>query len=531
MKTFPRLRLAALLLAVWLAGSGPGRADDAPVQTPPGAPALAPATDTAAPAAAPAADNAAPAAAPVLPAPVPLPPVPAANPELRLNFRGVPVDTVLDYLSKAGGFVIVRDAAVSGTVDVWSQQPLNRDEAVALLHSILNDRGYAVIRNDRVLRIVRRDDARSQDLPIQSGSDPAAVPKTAEIVTQIIPIRHTAAAKLMDNLRPLLPAGALLTANEDSNSLLITDTRTNIRRMMEIILALDTAVSSILDIKVYQLRYAKAEDTANVINKVFESPSKTTTGTSNQSGGRNMFGPPRMQGGDTQTAANNEAKQVATYVKAVADTRGNAVVVTAPAAVLSQIQELVTQLDVATEATTVLAVFPLRYADATEVANSLATLYGTSTTSTGTGSQNNRQGFFQRVFGQNQPGQSGQQQTTDSSRLAEAKVVAVADTRINAVIVTASSSTLTNIKEVLAQLDRTPANVPRVYTYTLENADLGDVQTLLEGMFSELDSTSSTSTRSSGTSSGSSSTNRSSSSGSSSSSSTNRSGSSSSSNF
>src|SRR4051812_16296567 len=57
---------------------------------------------------------------------------------LRLNFRGVPLDMVLNYLSEAAGFIIVLETEPKGKVDVWSNQPLNKDEAVDLLNTILN---------------------------------------------------------------------------------------------------------------------------------------------------------------------------------------------------------------------------------------------------------------------------------------------------------------------------------------------------------------------------------------------------------
>ena len=68
---------------------------------------------------------------------------------LRLNFRGVPLDMVLNYLSDAAGFIIVLEGKVEGKVDVWSNQPLTKDEAVDLLNTILNKNDYAAIRNGR----------------------------------------------------------------------------------------------------------------------------------------------------------------------------------------------------------------------------------------------------------------------------------------------------------------------------------------------------------------------------------------------
>jgi type II secretory pathway component GspD/PulD (secretin) len=447
---------------------------------------------------------------------VPAPPVPSAlppeapavrptdNPELRLNFKGAALDTVLDYLSQAGGFVIVREAPVSGTVDIVSHNPLTADEAVALLHTVLNDRGLAVIRTERTLRIVRRDDARARDIPVCSGSDPATVPRTSEIVTQIVPLRHTTATKLMETLKPLVPAGATMTANEDGNALVITDTRANIRRLLEVVQAIDTTVSSILDIQVMSLRYADATETADVINKVYETPSAKAGTQSSRGSGRGageFFARMRGfggEGGDSAAASDTsaEARQTASYVKAVADQRGNAVVVTAPAEVLPQIAELVAELDLPSEAVTTLRVFPLRYADATQIANVLTGLYPDTTTSSSSGGGGTRSrgggmpGFGGMPFGPQAQTQQGSSQS--QRKLSEAKVLAVADTRTNSVIVSASSATVEDIERVVKELDATPANVPIVHVYQMENADVTRAKEILDSMFEDLDSSSTT---------------------------------------
>ena len=91
---------------------------------------------------------------------------------LRFNFRGVPLDMVLNYLSDAAGFIIVLETDVKGKVDVWSNQPLTKDEAVDLLNTVLNQNGYAAIRNGRTLTIVKRDEAKKRDIAVKSGNDP-----------------------------------------------------------------------------------------------------------------------------------------------------------------------------------------------------------------------------------------------------------------------------------------------------------------------------------------------------------------------
>src|SRR5882672_3507392 len=96
-----------------------------------------------------------------------------ADQELRLNFRNAPLEMVLNYLSEAAGFVIVLDTEVKGKVDVWSNRPVSKEEAVDLLNSMLKKNGYAAIRNANTLTIVKRDEAKTRDIPVKKGNDPA----------------------------------------------------------------------------------------------------------------------------------------------------------------------------------------------------------------------------------------------------------------------------------------------------------------------------------------------------------------------
>ena len=211
----------------------------------------------------------------------------ATGEQLRLNFRGAPLDAVLDYLSKEAGFVIIRDTEITGRVDVWSYQPLNKDEAIDLLDTILNTKGYAAIRNGRMLTIVSQDEAKTRDIPVRKGSDPAEIRKTDEMVIQIIPVRYADAVQLVENIRPLLPSYATVTANQSGNAIILTDTQTNIRRMAEIVQALDTSISEVSTVKVFTLEKADSTEIATMINNLFQ--------TQNTGGSRTSARQQRMQ--------------------------------------------------------------------------------------------------------------------------------------------------------------------------------------------------------------------------------------------
>ncbi len=190
---------------------------------------------------------------------------------LRFNFQGVPLDTVLDYLSKEAGFVIIRETEIIGSVDVRSHQPVSKDEAVDLLNTILHHKGYAAIRNGRTLTIVSREEAITRDIPVRKGNEPAQIPKSDEMVTHIIPVRYADAVQLVANITPLLPSYATMTANQSSNAIVLTDTQTSIRRVAEIVKALDTSISEVSTVKVFTLKDADATEIATLINTVFQS--------------------------------------------------------------------------------------------------------------------------------------------------------------------------------------------------------------------------------------------------------------------
>lgn len=437
-------------------------------------------------------------APPPPPAPLPDAPPPVPAGKILFNFRSAPVDAVLDHLSQAAGFIIVKDVPVSGSVDVWSHQPLDPDEAVELLNTVLARQGLAAVRTERVLRIVSRSAALAADLPVAAGADPEKINRSDSMATQIIPVKYADAAKLVENLRPLLGEGSQLSANASSNSLILTDTRTNIRRMVLIVKALDTSISNITEIRVFPLEHAKATDLAEVVNKVFAKPDQNQ---STNRGGPMEFiarmrrgGPGGMPGGGEQTeGGTSEAKLATASVTAVGDERSNSLVVSASDELMPQVAALVKQVDVPTEDAAVVEVYFLRYADAADVAEILQKVYTTSTTSSNQNASTQRQ--FGMFGGRMMPGGSQQQQQTSASRsLGEAEVKVVADTRTNALIVSASPTTLASVGKVIGKLDETPKNVNQIYIYRIENADLENLKTILQGLFDDIESTGTTTT-------------------------------------
>ena len=423
----------------------------------------------------------------------------SAKGTIMLNFQGASLTDVLNYLSEAAGFVIVQEAPVSGTVNVVSRQPINAEDAVDLVNAVLIEKGYVAIRNGRILKIVKRDGAQKRELPVHTGSDPELIPRKDEMVTQILPLRFGEAAKLVENLRPLLADNATISSNESSNSILLTDTQTNIRRIAEIIRAIDTSVASISTLHVYPLKYANAKALATVITELFAS----NTAGGNGGGGRGRggnggggfgggfpgFGGPG--GGQQPATATSEARQANSRVIAVADDQSNSLIVSAPEEVIPNITEVVNKIDTNINDVTDTRIFKLQHADAVETAEILNSLYGDTTAQTSQNSQNNqrgqgRQGGFFNPFGPQQQSTSANQ---SERALLQSKVVAVGDGRTNSLIVSAAPDTMAQIAETVGRLDASDAKKQHVYVHSLQHADAEGVADVLRGMLGQQTST------------------------------------------
>jgi len=408
---------------------------------------------------------------------------------LRLNFRGVPLEMVLDYFAEAAGFIIVPKVDIRGRVDVWSNDPLTKNEAVDVLNNVLSRSGYAAFRSDRTLQIINKDEIRQRPVPTNSGTEPDKIPATENVVTQILPVKFISAEQLIKNIEMLLPTSASLTANAGANALIMTDTQVNIRRVAEILKALDTPVASVSAIKVFPLKYADAKALTTVLKELFAPDTSSTGGGRAQQGGVNpmqqMFsrfgGGGSTQGGGASSASGGRVNTP--KVVASADELSNSLVVSAPESQMPIIEDLVKQVDVPVEDVTEVKVFRLKHANADETATLIKNLFPDTSTQ-GNRNTSGRTGGF---FGFRPPGTGGTSGggTSGSSErlLKQNRVVAVADNRTMSVIVTASPTLMEQITGMITQLDADPSKQQKVFVIPVENADPAQMQQILQSLF------------------------------------------------
>lgn len=319
---------------------------------------------------------------------------------LTLNFDNVPLQMVLNYLSDAAGFIIVMDTQVRGTVSVISKRPMTRDEAVDLLNSVLNQNGYAAVRNGRTLTIMTKEDARTRDIPVQIGNNPDSIPKNDEMVTQIVPVRYVDASQLVSDLSSFVSPQATIVANQAGNSIVITDTQENIRHLVEIVSAIDSSAAGETEIQVFHLSYANPNDVATELGQIFPSGSSGNglSPIAFRGGGPGGFGGGGGPGGffarmAAAAAANNSngnRAQKQSQVTAVADSRTQSVIVMASKDLMTEISGMMTELDVPSPRDQNVHVYTLNNADPEEALQVLQATFPSSSSSRNTSSSSSQ---------------------------------------------------------------------------------------------------------------------------------------------
>lgn len=324
---------------------------------------------------------------------------------LRFNFRGAPLETVLNYLSEAAGLVIVLDTPIRGNIDMWSAQPVTRSEAIQLLNLALNKNGYTATLRGRNLVVSSKEDARKRNIPIRTGNDPREIPDNAEMVMQIIPLERIDATQAATDLATLLPSSATITANQDSNSLIVTDTQSNIRHIVELVSALDGSAGSVSSMKVFQLKNADPVEMAQLLTSLFGTQTASTQGR----GGATPFGQfggaggpgaaiaaaiaarggNSGRGGSTSSNRSRGSSPTSrgTPVVAVADPRTFSVIVTGSKEALVDIGEIVAQLDSSAARKQRVFVYTLENGDVKQVEAVLKNLFQSSNNRAATNQQ------------------------------------------------------------------------------------------------------------------------------------------------
>ena len=222
-----------------------------------------------------------------------------------------------------------------------------------------------------------------------------------------------------------------------TNSLIISASKDKIKLVMDVVEELDQDVEPEVTVQIFQLKYADAKIVAEQLNNLFEQPQGGVAATTRRYPWESYGGAP---GGGATTGYASLKRNVV-----VADMRTNSVIVTATEQNMRFYRDMIEKLDAPQVLSEITQSFPLKFAKAADLADTLNRLFR--------GEYRRTPSFFDFYFGYSRRGD-------EEGPIAELRnVTVVAEEKTNTLLVTGPPNSFKLIKDLIEKLDKRTAQV------------------------------------------------------------------------
>lgn len=321
-----------------------------------------------------------------------------------IDFDSVDIHLFIKFISELTGKNFIVDKTVQGNVTIISPTRISVDEAYKVFESVLEVHGFTTVESGAVTKILPSARARSQNLTMLSKG----VTGTPEdkVVTQLVPLKYSSPNELKKVLAPLVSQTSVLIAHTPSGMLIITETMSNIQKLLGIIKVLDVE-SREDEVAVISLENASADALSKILTTIYQK-----TSVQSKDGGINSSG----------------------SIKVVPYERVNGIIVLANSSEMGRIKSLISMLDTKVQrADGNIHVYYLQNATAAELVKVLSVLP--------------------------EKQQQGEKATGKAAAISK-DVNIMADEETNALIITATKDEYVVLEDVIKKLD-----IPRRMVY------------------------------------------------------------------
>ena len=323
---------------------------------------------------------------------------------VTIDFDNVDIQVFIKFVSELTGRNFLIDDKVKGKVTVISPKKIAVDDVYKVFQSVLDIYGFATVPAGDVIKVIPALEARGKNLELFLRPDTAAAED--KIVTQIVSLQHANSDDMKKVLDPLISKTSIILSYPPAGMLIITDVQSNIKRLQEIVTALDTdGIGEV--ISYIPLRSAYASDIVKSLIAIF---------------------PPQRPG--------------VTAIRIVADERTNSVILMASEQQTGHIKKLIGFMDKDIPRTgSSLNVYRLQNGNAEDMVKVLMNIPKETTTA-------------------RQPAQAGAPPAVAKTPVLSKDVNVVADKATNTLIITADRDDYKVLEGVIQKLD-----VPRPMVY------------------------------------------------------------------
>lgn len=366
---------------------------------------------------------------------VQLNPETAFGPEVVQNFDFPDTDILelTKHMQELTGINLILDKDVKGKVSISAPTPITVGDAWKAYLAALNMAGYTLVKAGAFYKIINARDVRYVPTKIYTG---AYTPDTEAHIMKVMTLRHVDAAEISRNFRPFMSRYGRIIDLKQTNTVIISDTGSNIARLVTLIKFLDVPGFE-ESLQIIKVENSSASEIAKLLDEILKGGSSSASSRGSSRTTSKRF---------TSTASSSSGSQ--NISKIIAEPRTNSIIAMANADGARELRALIKKLDVKYGSTNSdkIHVHYLNYGSSEELAKTLSSLISGSASASApsTGGARN----FSRG------------NADDGSTLFNGEVKITADKNNNALVVTASPTDWITIKSVINKLD-----IPRDQVY------------------------------------------------------------------
>jgi len=258
----------------------------------------------------------------------------SAPKKVNINFSNLEINDFIKLTSKITNINILVNNKITGTVDFISTAPVYDTELISILVSVLESKGFTLVKNGSMYEVVRSTEAAQNNVEvIKQGKNLHG----SIMVTQAIRVSSENVDVVAAKIRYLISKTAKLMTMKESNTLLITDYPKNIETIKEVIQDINTNNQAV--VKIFPVKYTEAKKLQLRLLDISKS----------------LFNP--------QVASDE--------VKIILDDNINGIIVVANKKNVEKIERLIKKLDTESNLTQTVNIFELKNSDAKAVLTSL----------------------------------------------------------------------------------------------------------------------------------------------------------------
>ena len=186
-----------------------------------------------------------------------------AKEQINVNFKDLEIIDFIKVTSKIINKNILMTNKIKGKVDFISNKPIYKKDILNILIYVLSSKGYTIVDNQGILRIIKLTDAAKYNTPIYSNKDNI---NEYQMITEIFKIKYANVDYISSKIRHFISKSAKLVTDKQSNSMVITDFVENINTIKKVIKSITK--DSKKDIQSVKLKHIDGTKTMSTLNSI-----------------------------------------------------------------------------------------------------------------------------------------------------------------------------------------------------------------------------------------------------------------------